>query len=62
MLVNQEKIDFLQEHNVSLHISLNGDIQTNDTLRDSSTQIVLHNIKKFLSPEQKKNVYILFAF
>jgi len=62
MLVHEKSIHFLHEHNVKIHISINGKKEKNDLQRDNSSDIVLNKIKKFLSPTQRSQICILFAF
>lgn len=62
LLMNEEKMDFLRENNFEIHISMNGNIENNNKMRDNSTERLLKNFEKFLSFEERKNIVILLAF
>lgn len=62
LLMNEEKMNFLRENNFEIHISMNGNIENNNKMRDNSTERLLKNFEKFLSFEEKKNIVILLAF
>lgn len=61
-LVNDSVIAFFQEYHIELHISLNGDISTNDSMRDNSTRLVLSHLKKYQQQLLWLRVVILLAF
>lgn len=62
LLMNEEKMDFLRENNFEIHISMNGNVENNNKMRDNSTERLLKNFEKFLSSEERKNIVILLAF
>lgn len=61
-LVTEKKVNFLKQHNFSIHISLNGDTISNDQMRDNSSKLVLANIEKYFSQTEIEKLCILFAF
>ncbi len=61
-LVTQKRIDFLQKYRFDIHISFNGNISTNNRMRDKSSELVLANISKYFSKKDRKKICILFAF
>lgn len=62
LLMNEEKMNFLKENDFEIHISMNGNVENNDKMRDNSTERLLRNFAKFLSFEERKNIVILLAF
>jgi len=62
MLMNDDTMNFLVNHNFEIHISLNGVKNLNDTMRDNSTQRVLQNIHKYSNDLHPNNTVILLAF
>lgn len=62
-LLNQEKIDFLNEHMKNVVLSIDGRPETNDRMRPatggrSSYALVMRNIKKFVAQRGKKEYYV----
>lgn len=62
LLVNENKINFLKENNFKVHISLNWIKNTNNNMRDNSTELLLNNLEKYSNIIWKDNIVILLAF
>lgn len=62
MLMNEKSMSFLKENNFDIHISINGDPNNNNILRDNSSDLVFSKVDTLMSNSDKKNICILIAF
>ena len=62
LLVNEEKVNFLKDNNFQIHISLNWEEDTNDSMRDSSNKMLMWKLNQYSNMIWKNNITILLAF